>query len=333
MSTFYSNKTVLVTGATGLIGSNLVDRLMSFDGVNVVALSRSEEKLKEAFKCYEAHPRFSYVAQDIDSPIALDKRVDIIFHAAGPMEGKVIANQPLNVIYPNIIGTKNCFDYMLTQKKNLGHNCRLVLFSSVTVYGNNSGRDRVVSEADTDITDILAAERAPYSQSKRMSEVMATAYKKQYGADVVIARFSTVYGNTRFKPDTAFFEFVKKALSGTDIVINNSKAPRRDNIYIDDAVDGVLAVAEKGNSAEAYNISSNAELGNFAAVDEIAAFIVQAANERNKSGVKVIGTSAADSRSPGLLLNNSKLKSLGWNLKTSITEGIRHVIQQISKEQ
>ena len=229
----FEGKTVLVTGATGLVGSHIVNEFMQMDNVHVIALSRSEEKLKKVFGKYLEDARFRIIAQNVSEKINSDiGPVDYLFHAASPMEGKIIANYPVDVVSPNLVGTINCLEYLREQKEVKGKSGRLILFSSVTVYGNNTNNDICVKESDTKVADFLDAVNAPYSQSKRMSEVIARAYGKQYGIDIVIARLSTVYGDTCIVPDTAFYEFINKALKRESIIVNSSSAPRRDNIYI-----------------------------------------------------------------------------------------------------
>ena len=92
----FSGKTVLVTGATGLIGSNIVDRFMAIGDVKVIALARNKEKLEKGFSDYIGNKNFDMVIQDICTPINLAKniKVDYIFHAAGEMTGEVINNRP-----------------------------------------------------------------------------------------------------------------------------------------------------------------------------------------------------------------------------------------------
>ena len=158
---------------------------------------------------------------------------------------------------------------------------------------------------------------------------MAYAYAKQYGIDVVIARFSTVYGKTRFVPDTAFYEFIKKALSEKNIELNSAGLARRDNIYVDDAISALLVIASKGKIGEAYNVSSNGEGGNFASVDEIAITISQIANSiNNKSGnIKVVFKNKnIIQRAAGIKLDNNKLKELGWNLSFGLEQGIAETL-------
>ena len=159
----FSLKTVLVTGATGLIGSHLVDALMVMGDVRVIALSRSERKLKEGFKEYINHDRFSYVAVNAIEDFGRDisGEIDYIFHAASPMERKLVETNPVEVIMPNLHGTINCINLLLRQKELTGKTGRLVLFSSVTVYANDTDRDKAVLEDETNITEYLDSLNAP----------------------------------------------------------------------------------------------------------------------------------------------------------------------------
>jgi eps4I len=332
---FFSGKTILVTGATGLIGSNLIDNLMRIKEVKIIALSLTEEKIKKSFKKYIGKENFKYIARDISLGINdLTETIDICFHAAGSTEGSKVSNYPVDIIMPNLIGIKNCCDFMVSQYKNKKVKGRLVLFSSATIYANNTNKDLVVKEKDTNYTEELNGNNASYSQSKRMVEVIAQAYKKQFNIDFVTARFSYVYGNTKSIPNTAFFEFIKKCIKREDILINKSNTPKRDNIYIDDAIEALLIVSEKGVTGEAYNISSNQEKGNYLAIDEIANIIAEISNEyysktENFRSISVLLKENISKRTPGLILDNTKLKSLGWNLKTDFREGIRKILENI----
>lgn len=334
----FKNKTILITGATGLIGSHLVSTFMKMGDVKVVAMSRDENKLKMGFKEYLCNSNFEYIASDVCNDFScIDRKIDYVFHAAGPMESKIIANVPMDVINPNLIGTINCINLLKKSEQKYGEKGRLILFSSVTVYSNNTNYDKIVTEEDTNVTEKLEGNGAPYSQSKRMAEVIARASAKQYGIDVVIARLSTVYGNTIFRPDTAFFQFINSSLKGENIVMNSSGIGRRDNIYIDDAVDGLIQIAKSGKSGEAYNISSNGDKGNYAAVDEIAQAIVAYVNEKNGYNEMqflnvLYKDGGSNARKPGLKLDNTKLKNLGWTLKIDLREGIKRTIDSIISE-
>jgi nucleoside-diphosphate-sugar epimerase len=160
-----------------------------------------------------------------------------------------------------------------------------------------------------------------------MLEVLSKAYVKQYGVNAVIARLGHVYGSTPFPPDTAIYEFINNALSGQNIQLNFSNLPRRDNIYVDDAVSGLFTILESGKAGEAYNISSGGELGNFASVDEIAETIASVSNEEFDNKIKVIYKDENDlPRKPGIMLNTNKLRLLGWKLGNSLADGFRDTL-------
>ena len=330
----FSGKTVLVTGATGLIGSNLCKQILKDPSAKVIALSRNEDKIKKVFCKYLSEPNFSYIASDISTPLSVSEKIDCIFHAASPISGAVISEQPVNVILPNIEGIKNCLDFMKNQEQKHGIKGRIIVFSSATVYSNNTLSDKTVCEDNTEGQTKINAPNAPYAESKRMSEILASAYCKQYGVDAVIARIGYVYGYCRELPDTAFYIFMKTALAGKDIAINNPSMSRRDNIYIDDVISGLFAIYERGISGQAYNISSAGEKGNFAAADEMAQVIADIVNEEKLSEkyVKVKYLSEIKPRQSGIILCNKKLKSLGWTPNYSLYDGIRKTIEQYIKE-
>ena len=323
----FKGKTILITGASGFIGSSIVFHLIKFKKIKIIALSRNKKTLSRIFAKYKNHKNLTLISQDISKPFYnIKKKIDYIFHAASPQEAKIIKKKPLDVIFPNILGTINCLNFIKKNKKKI----RLVFFSSVTVYGNNSNANLKLSETNTSVTDTIASENAPYSHSKRMSEVIINSYVRQYKIDSVICRLSTVYGPTHYKINNAFFEFINNAILGKDIFVKFSILPKRDNIYVDDAISGLFFVALKGKMGETYNISSNGELGNFLSVSEIAKLIIKIYNNNfNKLSKKIklkLKKNKYIKPKFGIRLNNSKLKKLGWRLTTGISEGIKKTI-------
>lgn len=186
-----------------------------------------------------------------------------------------------------------------------------------------------LNKNNTSVTEAIDSENAPYSESKRISEVIINSYIKQFKIDAIICRLSTVYGPTYYKKNNAFSEFIHNAILGRDICLKSSALPKRDNIYLDGAISGLFCVALKGKKGETYNISSNGELGNFLSVSEIAKLIIKIYNGNFSKFSKKIKLKLKKNKyikKYGIRLNNSKLKKLGWHLTTGMTEGIKKTI-------
>ena len=321
----FKDKNILITGATGLIGSHLANKLLE-EKANLILIGRNIQKLDSVF---ENNDNIKKIACDITADLPDNvPELDYIFHAAGPISGNDIKQYPVNLIKANIFGLMNCFEFLRKQKERTGKSGRIIVFSSATVYGINKQDNNIsLKEEETETADSLDFIQSIYSESKRIVEVIAKSYYKQYELETVIARIAYAYGYTKFAPQTAFYEFIKKAINGEDIVLNNPQIPRRDNIYVDDIVSGLLFIAENGLSGESYNLSSNGEEDNFKGMDEMANIIVNCVNKKLGKNIRVIEPENKN-RKPGIMLNNSKIKSLGWKLNTDIVTGIEKTVEK-----
>ena len=124
---YFNHKTILITGATGLIGSNLVKRLLQYPDNDIILVGRSKEKLEKVFG---HHERIRLVEHDISTPFLEGLgHIDCIYHAASPISGEIIKTRPLDVINSNLNGTIHCLEYL----KNQGSG-KMIVFSSATVY-------------------------------------------------------------------------------------------------------------------------------------------------------------------------------------------------------
>ena len=320
-----SNKRVLITGATGLIGSHLARRLLA-EGATVIAYGRTEDKLRRVFDRDLNNKALSIVVGDVAHGLSRKNigDVDYIFHAASPISNVDFKEKPVDTIQANIYGSINCLEYLKEQR-----NGRMIVFSSIAVYGAQFSTETVVSEEETDRTDVLHSVRATYSEAKRMIEVLSHAYSTQYHVDSVIVRLGSVYGYSNPKPNMPFYDFIDKALKGKDIIIYSPGLGRKDNIYVDDVVNGLILVAENGISGEAYNLSAGGEKDNYKSLDEIAGIIVSTVNDMNNNhNVKLVVPPFKGDREPRVMLDNSKIKQLGWKVTVSLENGIRETIRQ-----
>ncbi len=316
-------KTVLITGATGLIGSSLMRNLLDGD-VKVVAMTRSRSRLESYQRSYtendlkvvDGNP-----AEEIKTDIG---HVDYIVHTAGPVAGSALKSSPVDVIRAHAGGTGKCLDYLQNQGDG-----RLIVLSSATVYGDASKSDTVVSEDQAGNFSVSSA--GEYALSKIMSEKLAQAYYKQFDTDHCIARLSYVYGPINPGSEGAFPEFVRSCIRGEDITIQNPKMRKRDYIYIDDVIDGLLMIMAKGRTGEAYNVSSGGEGDQFIPLTGIAKKLSQITNRLIPDrliNVKDYGREDL----PGVIMDNSKIKKLGWKVRTDLDKGLEIILKRAMEE-
>ena len=318
-------KSLLLSGATGMIGSFFVDVILeknNQDGLNctVFALGRNEEKARTRFCKYVDDPHFVFIPYDVKLPLIRDDldTVDYVLHLASNTHPMLYATDPIGTITTNIIGVQNLLDYAVA------HNAtRFIFASSNEIYGENRGDAEFFDEGYCGYIDCNTL-RAAYPESKRCGEALCQAYKAQRGLDVIIARFTRSYGPTMEMSNTrALNQFIKKALASEDIVLKSAGTQIFSYTYMADAVSGLLYVLLKGKSGEAYNIAD--ESGDIMLKDlaEIIASIV---------GKEVIFElpdeveAAGYSKATKARLDGRKLKALGWELKYDIKSGMKRTI-------
>jgi len=309
------NKTVLVTGATGLIPSYIVHALMKIGGIRVIALSRSEQKLKEKFRIYKDNIHFTYLPSDISTytdfskSFTRDTFIDIILHGAGNTDS--IGQQDItNTINVNLMGTRNCLDFLKHQGNGL-----FVPFSSATVYGLCSNEK--ISEKDYGYTD-LQANDAPYVQSKRASEVYCYAYSKQFNVNVLIPRISWAIGPEMNRENGMRSDFLYNLIDKKDMVIKSDGKRVLPFCYVSDIVSAIFYILFHGKKAEPYNIVAD---GGNLSIKQFAEFHK---NITNTTSSLIIKNEYNDGK-PGLSLNNANLRSLGWRSKVTIESGLQRI--------
>lgn len=314
------NKTVLISGASGMIGTFLIDVLMKRKNkIRVVAIGRNEEKAKERFNEYWLDPYFVYVNQDINEPLKLQEKSDYVIHAASNTHPVAYSSDPIGTIITNIIGTKNMLDYV-----KVCEDCRFLFLSSVEIYGENKGDVDRFSEEYCGYIDCNTL-RAGYPESKRAGEALCQAYRKQYRMDAVIGRLSRTYGPTMLRTDTkAISQFIKNGAAGEDIILKSRGEQYYSYNYVADAVSGLLTILLKGKDGEAYNI---ADPSSDIKLKELAAHIA------GTSGVKVVfelpksEEALGYSKATKAVLDAGKLRALGWNAHWNIYKGVERTLE------
>lgn len=321
------NKTIFITGASGLVGSFLIDTLMYMNknldyNTEIVATFSSEKSLDERFLSYKNETLFKPIIQDINQPIEFDEHVDYIFHAASNTHPALYANNPVETIKLNIIGTLNILDFA---KKN--DKCRTIFLSTLEVYGEDK---TVESFKEDDIGYVnFMISRSCYPESKRLSETLCQAYIKEFNLDIVIARLGYIYGPTiKLSSSKADVQFLNKALSGENIVLKSSGMQKRSYCYVADTVSALLTVLLYGECSKAYNVAS---LKGNVLLRDYANTLAEIANVKVEYGEMGEIELQGGSKVQNSTLSPEKLMTLGWSPKFEFKEGIEHTYK-IKKE-
>lgn len=317
------DRSFLISGASGMIGSLLIDVLMSKnrDGLNcmVYGLSRNEGRARQRFQGYWEDSHFAWMACDINQITELPfPEIDYIFHGASNTHPMAYATDPIGTILTNITG----LDHLLGIAA--GHGTKRFLFaSSVEVYGEDAERTVGYKEEEYGYIDCNTL-RAGYPESKRAGEALCQAYASQKNIDVVIPRLSRVYGPTMLPEDSkAISQFVTKGVNHDDIVLKSLGNQFYSYVYGADAVSAVLSCLFNGKRGAAYNVAdSRSDISLRSLAELIAGY----------SGGKVVmelpdATEACGySKATRAVIDSSRLQALGWKAGETIESGIKKTL-------
>lgn len=301
-----SGSNILVTGASGLIGSCLVEILMSRadKDYNVFASARNENRARDRFKEYENDPSFHFLKYDVVKTLECDVDFHYIIHAASNASPNFFATKPVEVIKSNIEGAVNLLDYGIL------HDLKRFLFvSSGEVYGEGDGR--IFTEDYCGYVN-LTNPRSCYPSSKRAAETLCVSYGVEYGVETVIARPCHIYGPNFTESDNRVYaQFIRNVRRGENIVLKSNGEQFRSWCYVVDCASALLYILLKGKNGEAYNIADESSNVSIRELAEIIArlskkdIIYDIPSETEKRGFNVVSKS---------VFSIEKIQSLGWNV-------------------
>ncbi|MCD7826542.1 MAG: NAD-dependent epimerase/dehydratase family protein [Clostridiaceae bacterium] len=310
--------TVLVTGATGLIGSQAVKALACCNrlrdtGIEILASVRSEEKAKKVFGNLLDRGDVKLVLGDISEPIQYSGRVDYIIHGASPTSSRFFVNNPVETILIAINGTKNVLEF--AKRKEIKG---MVYLSSLEVYGTPDENAGLIAEDYYGYIDPLQI-RSSYSEGKRINECLCASYAAEYQVPVKIARLSQTFGaGVEYQDGRVFAEFMRCAMEKKDIVLHTAGKTVRSYCYTKDAVSALFYIMLKGNVGEAYNVTNR---DTRISICDMAQLVCDTFPE---AGISVTFDMPEDVSSFGynpemiVALDNTKLCALGWQATTDL---------------
>lgn len=320
-----AGKRILISGATGLIGSFLTDVLMTKneEGLDctVYALGRNAERAAKRFAGWKDHSRLVFIPYDITKPFSRPELGDVEFvlHLASNTHPLQYSTEPISTITTNIVGLQNMLDFAAEHSAE-----RFAFASSNEIYGENRGDTEQFDETYCGYIDCNTM-RAGYPESKRCGEALCQAYKAQKGLDIVIPRLTRSYGPTMLMSDTkAISQFIRKGIAGEDIVLKSAGTQFYSYTYMADAVSGLLTVLLRGENGEAYNI---ADEKSDITLRDLAGIIADIAGRKVIFEIPDAVEAAGYSKATKARLNGSKLKNIGWNPMYSIRDGLERTMK------
>ena len=319
------NKTVLVSGATGMIGSRLVRRLLEIEGVKVIGLFRNEAKRDFLFPV--EHPNLSWIKHDISEKLFIRDEIDYIVHTAGVTGGsKQHVDYPMTTIGTAINGTINMLE-LAKEKKIQG----FVYLSSLEVYGKTDSGDSFIKETDGGYIDVTSV-RSSYSESKRMCETICAAYHKQFAVPAKIVRLAPTYGKgASYSDNRVLCEFARCVIEKKDIVLKSLGDTVRNYCDVDDAVEAILTVLTDGVNGEAYNIT-NMDIE--VSIKQLAERVISLYPEAGislKFDVADDITKLGYNQTVKIRMDSSKVMQLGWIPHNDLDQMIINVVDAMTK--
>lgn len=303
-----SGSTILVTGATGLLGSMIVRCLVKLNEmydsrIHIVAIARDSHKIT----AMNTGKRIDWICKDVKDMTLADLRnvkADFIFHCASPTTSDFFTRCPVETINTIFQGTQALLCYA-----SLVNTVKGVLYvSSIESYGAIGKDGKEVTERDSGYID-PANTRSSYSLGKKMAECLCYSYAEEYGVPVKIARLTQTFGaGVSLQDSRVFAQFAKSIINEEDIILHTKGESSKSYCYTIDAILAFFYILLKGKRGEIYNVANTSS---YMSVYELAQFLSNNFNPHCRIRVDEQGkTSYAPSTR--LRLSTEKLESLGW---------------------
>lgn len=320
----FASKRVLVTGATGLIGSMLIKTLHSASeeyglNIEIIALARSEKRVQEILGLLIKKINVIY-SDGFDICV----KCDYIFHTASPTTSKYFVEHPVETIDTMLTGTKAMLELAMVNKATL------VYLSSMEEYGVPYEANSVMTEDKVGVINHLTS-RSCYPEGKRMCECMCASYSSEYGVDTRIVRLAQTFGaGIPLSDNRVSMQFAKSIVEDNDIVLHTEGNSILNFCYLTDAITGILTIAVYGKKAEAYNVCNDEETRT---IYEIARLVADKVAKRKISVVIDIPKQEDMGYAPDntMRLDSTKIKELGWRADVGMEEGYRRLVAYLGE--
>lgn len=315
------NKTILITGATGLIGSNLIHCLLALDcNIKVVAPIRDLKKAERLFSQSELENIRLLECDIVNYNYDALCDIDYIVHCAAPTASKYFIEHPVETFDVIYSGTKVLLNYARKRQIN-----GFVYLSSLEVYGEIYDDSKPVCEDSQGYLDIMAV-RSSYPMAKRAAENLCCLYAAEYGVPVMVARLTQTTGaGIALDDNRVIAQFARLATYGNDIVLHTTGESARPYCYTTDAVSAILYILFKGQKGNVYNVANE---NTYISARDMAEFVRVNFNPSIKVRVE-LKNDMGYAPVTKLNLSTEKLKGLGWLPRYGLYEIFDRLIKSL----
>lgn len=319
----FEKKSIMITGSTGLIGSNLVLALAYISKklgleMELILPVRNTQKASELFQEYIE--TLCIIEYKLGDELKSSLSIDYIIHCASPTSSKDFSQVPVDVLTANIMGTKALLEFASVNPVE-----KFIYLSSMEVYGFPE-KGHKVFETDAGAFDTMK-ERNSYPIAKIACESLCRSYFTQYSVPTVVLRLTQTFGpGVKYDDGRVFAQFMRCAVEKKDIVLKTKGETERSYLYTADAVSAIITAMFKGESGEAYSVANP---DTYCSIKEMAEMV---ASEIAFGAINVKFDLVEDTIKFGyantlyMNLDVSKLMELGWSPTKGLDEMYKRMI-------
>lgn len=310
------DSTVLITGATGLIGSFLVklfEKANELYGtrISIIGVVRDVEKALKNQRLKNVRSTDLYSYENLKDEAI---HPDYIIHTASPTSSSFFIHSPVETIKSVIRLSEFLFSPNLVLKVK-----SMVFLSTMEVYG--SCNDQIIDEKTYGYLNPLDV-RSSYPESKRLMETLCVAYSSEYKVPVKICRLTQCFGPgvDLLTDNRVFAQFLRSVINNQDIVLETEGRTERSYVYLSDAIEAILIVLMRGENGQAYNIANPAT---YCSIKDMALMLTKHYSIDLKYNIKHNPKYCPEQK---INLDVSKLEKLGWKPKFDLETSYRRMI-------
>jgi UDP-glucuronate decarboxylase len=303
-----------VAGGAGFLGSHLCESLLS-SGHSVICLDNLYTGSKDNIQHLLGNPQIEFLRHDVTFPVYLE--VEAVFNLACPASPVHYQRDPVQTLKTSVHGAINLLDLA----KRVG--AIYIQASTSEVYG-----DPAISPQDEEYWGNVnpIGERSCYDEGKRAAETLTNDYRRQYGVDTRIARIFNTYGpRMQLNDGRVVSNFIVQALRGEDITIYGDGSQTRSFCYVDDLIDGLMALFMSNNLSGPINLGNPQPQ----TMLELASRIISLTKSDSSIVYRDLPSDDPKTREPNISLARDKL---GWSPKIDLNDGLLSSIEYFSKK-